>query len=77
MCDSSLLTKIPNVLLKIKFLLPHLGLYIPANCSDVPVEFRGIGIRIEDDVLYTKDGAEVLTKDCIKEVSKLKTLISK
>lgn len=29
-------------------------------------EFRGIGIRIEDDVLCTNDGIEVLTKDCYK-----------
>lgn len=58
------------------FLLSYLGLYIPANCADVPQEFRGIGIRIEDDVLYTNDGAEVLTKNCIKEVSELKKLFS-
>jgi Xaa-Pro aminopeptidase len=29
---------------------------------------EGIGIRIEDDILVTKDGCEVLTKDMIKEV---------
>lgn len=61
---------------KILPLLRNSGLYIPANCLDVPHEFRGIGIRIEDDVLYTNDGAEVLTKDCIKEVSDLKKLLS-
>lgn len=52
------------------------GLYIPANCVDVPQEFRGIGIRIEDDVLSTSNGAEVLTKDCIKEVADFKKLFS-
>lgn len=31
------------------------------------VEKEKIGIRIEDDVLVTKDGCEVLTKDMIKE----------
>jgi Xaa-Pro aminopeptidase len=30
---------------------------------------ENIGIRIEDDVLVTKDGCEVLTKDMIKEVN--------
>lgn len=61
-----------------KFILyPCIGLYIPLDCPDVPKEFRGIGIRIEDDVLYTKNGIEVLTKNCIKESSELKKLLSK
>lgn len=53
-----------------------IGLYIPADCSEVPEEFRGIGIRIEDDVLYGTNGIEVLTKDCIKEISTLRRLLS-
>ncbi len=32
---------------------------------------EGIGIRIEDDILVTKDGCEVLTKDMIKEVNEI------
>ncbi len=39
--------------------------------SDEPglyIKEKGIGIRIEDDLLITKDGAEVLTKDIIKEI---------
>lgn len=45
---------------------------------DVPKEFRGIGVRIEDDVLITNDRkVEVLTKDCIKDISELETLIAK
>lgn len=47
------------------------------DCKEVPKEFRGIGIRIEDDVLFTKNGVEVLTKNCIKESSELKKLLSK
>lgn len=54
----------------------HVGVYIPANCADVPQEFQGIGIRIEDDVLCTNTGVEVLTKDCIKEISDFKKLFS-
>lgn len=35
-----------------------------------------IGVRIEDDLLITKDGAEVLTKDIIKEVSEIEAFYS-
>lgn len=38
------------------------GLYIP-DADDVPAELRGIGVRIEDDVLVTADGHELLTRD--------------
>ncbi len=37
------------------------GLYIDANDKTIPAKWRGIGIRIEDDVLITKDGHKVLT----------------
>jgi Xaa-Pro aminopeptidase len=37
------------------------GLYIPPEDDAAPAELRGTGIRIEDDVLVTGDGHEVLT----------------
>ena len=37
------------------------GLYIPPGDASVPAKWRGIGIRIEDDVLVTRDGHRVLT----------------
>ena len=37
------------------------GLYIAPDDDEVPDSFRGIGIRIEDDVLVTADGHEVMT----------------
>ena len=37
------------------------GLYIPADDASVDAKWRGIGIRIEDDVLITRDGHRVLT----------------
>jgi Xaa-Pro aminopeptidase len=44
------------------------GLYIAADAPDVPAELRGIGIRIEDDVLVTATGHEVLTAACPKTI---------
>lgn len=47
------------------------GLYIQPD-ETLPAAadpaLRGIGIRIEDDVLITKDGHEVLSKECPKEI---------
>lgn len=42
------------------------GIYISSKCKNVPKEFRGLGIRIEDDILMTEDGPVVLTKSCPK-----------
>jgi Xaa-Pro aminopeptidase len=39
------------------------GLYIGTDETAVPLALRGTGIRIEDDVLVTKDGCEVLTSE--------------
>ncbi|WP_460445644.1 aminopeptidase P family protein [Angustibacter aerolatus] len=37
------------------------GLYFKADDESVPEELRGIGVRIEDDVLVTEDGCENLS----------------
>lgn len=50
------------------------GLYIAPDAADVPAELRGIGIRIEDDVLVTASGHEVLTTAVPKEVADLEKL---
>lgn len=42
------------------------GLYIPANDTSAPQEFRGIGVRIEDNILVTATGCEVMTKSAPK-----------
>ncbi|MGW2330223.1 aminopeptidase P family protein [Streptomyces sp. NPDC001700] len=39
------------------------GLYFHAHDLKAPPELRGIGIRIEDDILVTPDGSEVLSAD--------------
>lgn len=41
------------------------------------IEEEGIGIRIEDDVLVTEDGREVLTKEAIKSVEDIEKFMSK
>lgn len=50
------------------------GCYVrPAD--NVPEHFWNIGIRIEDDVLITQTGNEVLTKDAIKSVADIESLM--
>jgi len=50
------------------------GLYVPADADDVPAPFRGVGIRIEDDVLVTASGVEVLSAAVPKQVEEIETL---
>jgi len=50
------------------------GLYITADAQDVPAEFRGIGIRIEDDVHVTETGGEVLSTAAPKQIEELEAL---
>ena len=45
------------------------GLYIAADLEGVPEPFRGIGVRIEDDILVTADGHEVLTSGAPKQIA--------
>jgi Xaa-Pro aminopeptidase len=47
------------------------GLYFQANDLTVPKEYRGIGVRIEDDVLVTKTGAKNLSAALPREVDEL------
>lgn len=51
------------------------GLYIPVNCETVDEKWRGIGIRIEDDILVTKQGHEVLTNMAPKEIDEIEHLM--
>ncbi|MFP3019557.1 MAG: Xaa-Pro aminopeptidase [Arsenophonus sp.] len=50
------------------------GIYIPSD-ADVPEDYRGIGIRIEDNILITKDGNENLTEDIIKDPDEIESLM--
>ena len=51
------------------------GLYIAPD-ADVPAEYRGIGVRIEDDILITADGNEILTGGVVKEADEIEALMA-
>ena len=51
------------------------GLYVPAD-DDIPEAFRGIGIRIEDDVAVTAHGHEVLTAGVPKQPDEIEALMA-
>jgi Xaa-Pro aminopeptidase len=53
------------------------GLYISENCKTVDAKWRGIGIRIEDDVLITKTGHEILTDGVPKTIVDIEALMAR
>ena len=52
------------------------GLYIAPDDETVDVKWRGIGIRIEDDVVATAQGPLVLTKNVVKSVADIEALMA-
>ena len=52
------------------------GLYISADHESVAKKWHNIGIRIEDDVLVTKDGHDVLSKDVPKDPDEIEALMA-
>jgi len=52
------------------------GIYLDKENKKVPKKYRGIGIRIEDDILVTKEGYENLSKNIVKEIDEIEALAS-
>jgi len=52
------------------------GIYIPKGTRGIDARWRSIGIRIEDDVLVTKDGYDILSKDAPKTIQEIESLMS-
>jgi len=51
------------------------GIYIPVQDTVQPKTRRGFGVRIEDDVLVTADGYDVLSKAVPKEITEIEELM--
>jgi Xaa-Pro aminopeptidase len=52
------------------------GLYVSQHDPDAPEAFRGLGVRIEDDVVVTPEGIENLTAAIPKQVEDVEAWVN-
>jgi Xaa-Pro aminopeptidase len=52
------------------------GLYIAPDMKGVPARYRGIGIRIEDDVVVTAGDPEVISASVPKDPDEIEALMA-
>jgi len=53
------------------------GIYLDKDDEDIPQKYRGIGIRIEDDILVVADGYENLSQKIVKEIADIEAIANK
>ena len=53
------------------------GIYIAADAKGVAAQWRGIGIRIEDDVVVTRGEPEILTSSVPNDPDEIETLMAR
>ena len=52
------------------------GLYVPPDDATVPARWRGLGVRIEDDVAITRDGHAVLTAKLARSADEIEAFMA-
>lgn len=52
------------------------GIYVNSKNTSLPKEYRGIGIRLEDDILITVNGPVVLSRKCLKHIDDIEQIVS-
>ncbi len=53
------------------------GIYVPPDDKSAPAKYRGIGIRIEDDILVTETGNRNFSSKVPKETEEIEALMNK